>query len=111
MRLTRAALVVIAAIAASLWFAPRAGAQQYGDTTQSYPPGAESTQPLPDPFAILEEDGSTFSVPIPGGGEIQVQGPESEPAQTISPIENWAVQRNTPFSVGGAPIGPAPTQR
>lgn len=66
---------------------------------------------IPDPTAILNDDGSSFAIPIPGGGEIQVQGPQSESPQTIAPTENWATQRNTPFSVGGTPMGPVPSTR
>lgn len=75
-----------------------------------YPGAAAGPErpPLPDPGAILEQDGSSFSIPIPGGGEIQVQGPQSETPHTIPPIENWATRRNTPFSPGGTPMGPAP---
>jgi hypothetical protein len=72
---------------------------------------AGAADQVPDPTAILNDDGSSFSIPIPGGGEIQVQGPQSESPPTIAPTENWATQRNTPFSVGGAPIGPVPPPR
>src|SRR5216684_829033 len=63
---------------------------------------------IPDPTIILDNDGSSFAVPIPGGGDIQVQGPTSEVPAIRSPIENWATQRNNPFSVGAGPIGPMP---
>src|ERR1700730_11301209 len=33
---------------------------------------------IPDPTAVLQDDGSTFAVPIPGGGDIVVQGPATE---------------------------------
>jgi hypothetical protein len=66
---------------------------------------------IPDPTVILQDDGSSFSIPIPGGGEIQVEGPASEAPASIAPTENWATQRNTPFSIGGGPISPVPRQR
>jgi hypothetical protein len=72
---------------------------------------AGAADQIPDPIAVLNDDGSSFTIPIPGGGEIQVQGPQSESPQTIAPTENWATQRNTPFSVGGAPMGPVPPSR
>jgi hypothetical protein len=70
-----------------------------------------SPDQIPDPTAILNDDGSSFAIPIPGGGEIQVQGPQSDSPHTIAPTENWATQRNTPFSVGGTPMGPVPATR
>lgn len=75
-------------------------------------PGAPSPpEQVHDPTTILQDDGSTFSIPIPGGGDIVVEGPSSETSATRSPIENWATQRNNPSSVGGVPLGPAPSQR
>ena len=72
------------------------------------PDAASAPEQVPDPTQILQDDGSTFAIPIPGGGDIQVQGPASETHATIGPIENWATQRNNPFSVGTAPLGPIP---
>lgn len=105
-----AALIIVMAIMTSAAIAVQAHAQEYPPGSPYYAPGTQPSEPPPDPFAILEEDGSKFSIPLPGGGDIQVQGPQSEPPRTMSPIEKWSVQRNTPFSVGAAPIGPAPTQ-
>lgn len=109
-KIVRAALAGLVTIAASIPMAAQLAAQDVGATSPYSASGVQSAQPLPDPAAILEEDGSTFSIPIPGGGEIQVQGPQSEPPHQMSPIENWAVRHNTPFSPGGTPIGPAQTQ-
>jgi hypothetical protein len=66
---------------------------------------------LPDPTATLQDDGSTIAVPIPGGGEVQVDGPASEAPAGIGPIENWSTQRTNPFSVGTGPLGPIPPPR
>jgi len=74
------------------------------------PDTASAPEQIPDPTAILQDDGSTFAIPIPGGGDIQVEGPASETPARIGPIENWATQRNNPFSVGTAPLGPIPPQ-
>ena len=75
-------------------------------------PGAPPPpEQIPDPTAMLQDDGSSFAIPIPGGGEIQVEGPASETHAAIPPTENWATQRNTPFSIGGGPISPVPPQR
>jgi hypothetical protein len=75
------------------------------------PDTAPSPQQIPDPAAMLEDDGSSFTIPVPGGGDVQVQGPASESPATRSPIENWATQRNNPSSVGTGPIGPVPAQQ
>ena len=75
------------------------------------PDTAPAPEQIPDPTAILQDDGSTFAIPIPGGGDIQVQGPASETPARIGPLENWATQRNNPFSVGTAPSGPIPPQQ
>lgn len=107
--LSAAAIVLVAiACAPALLFAQDVTVPMPGEYGASN--GAVSADELPDPAAILNEDGSSFSIPIPGGGEIQVQGPESEAPQTIAPTEQWSVQRNTPFSVGGTPMGPAPAK-
>ena len=75
------------------------------------PDTAPAPEQIPDPTAILQDDGSTFAIPIPGGGDLQVQGPASETPARLGPIENWAVQRNNPFSVGGGPLGPIPPRQ
>jgi hypothetical protein len=75
------------------------------------PRTAPSPEQIPDPTTILQDDGSTVAVPIPGGGDIQVEGPASEIPSPRSPIENWATQRNNPFSVGTGPLGPVPPQQ
>jgi hypothetical protein len=75
------------------------------------PDTAPPPEQIPDPAAMLEDDGSSFAIPIPGGGEVQVQGPASEASTTRSPIENWATQRNNPSSVGTGPLGPVPSQQ
>jgi hypothetical protein len=69
-----------------------------------------SAAEIPDPAAILEDDGSTVSVPIPGGGEIMVDGPESEASTNIGPTENWLTRSTNPSSVGTTPMGPIPQQ-
>ena len=100
--------------AAALWiltsstFAQDVTVPMPGDYVE---PGASpAPEQIPDPTVMLQDDGSSFSIPIPGGGEIQVQGPASEAPIAIPPTENWATQRNTPFSIGGGPISPIPQQ-
>src|SRR5271170_496274 len=74
------------------------------------PDSASGPEQIPDPTALLDDDGSTVTVPIPGGGEIQVNGPQSEMPASVGPTENWSTQRTNPFSVGTGPIGPVPQQ-
>jgi hypothetical protein len=67
---------------------------------------AEPVVPFPD--TDPGGDGSTVTVPIPGGGSVTVEGPAT-PAESppISPIENWALITQTPNSVTGTtPLGP-----
>lgn len=75
------------------------------------PDAAAAPEQIPDPTAILQDDGSSVSVPIPGGGEIHVDGPASEAPAGIGPIENWSTQRTNPSSVGTGPLGPVPPQQ
>lgn len=72
------------------------------------PDAAPAPEPLPDPAATLQDDGSTVAVPIPGGGEIEVDGPASESPAGIGPIENWSTLRTNPSSLGTGPLGPIP---
>ncbi len=75
------------------------------------PDAAPESEQIPDPTAILQDDGSTVAVPIPGGGEIQVDGPASEAPAGLGPIENWSTQRTNPSSVGTGPLGPITPQQ
>ena len=70
------------------------------------PDSAPPPEQIPDASALLQDDGSVVVVPIPGGGEILVEGPASESAASMGPLEHWATLRNNPFSVGTGPIGP-----
>ena len=112
MRLRNLALIAIAVVAITSTAGSAIAQDVVVPMPEDYaPPGSPpAAQQLPDPTAILQDDGSVVAVPIPGGGEVQVEGPPSEPPMHRSPIENWATQRNNPFSVGGAPIGPVPPQ-
>ena len=68
---------------------------------------APPPEQIPDAAVMLQDDGSVVAVPIPGGGEILVEGPASEAPSKMGPLEHWASLRNNPFSVGNGPIGPA----
>ena len=68
--------------------------------------GPYTSEPLPSVVSPTESDPSAFAVPIPGGGDISVQGPASEDATHLPPTENWSTRQITPHSPGGGPIGP-----
>jgi hypothetical protein len=66
---------------------------------------AEPAVPLPD--TNPGGDGSTVTVPIPGGGSVTVEGPATPNENPRSPIETWAASTQTPNSVSGtSPLGP-----
>jgi hypothetical protein len=68
---------------------------------------AEPEVPFPDTDPA--GDGSTVTVPIPGGGSVTVEGPATpdENPPFSSPIETWADRTQTPNSVTGTtPLGP-----
>ena len=68
-------------------------------------PSAEPVVPLPD--TDLGGDGSTVTVPIPGGGSVTVEGPGTPENFPLSPIETWGLSTQTPNSVTGTgPLGP-----
>jgi hypothetical protein len=87
----RAFAIAIAAlsISAAASFAQDVTVPMPGD--YSPPSTAAAPEQIPDPTVILQDDGSSFSIPIPGGGEIQVEGPASETTTAIAPTENWAI--------------------
>jgi hypothetical protein len=66
---------------------------------------AEPEMPFPD--TDPGGDGSTVTVPIPGGGSVTVEGPAAPGENPRSPIETWAESTQTPNSVTGTtPLGP-----
>jgi len=68
-------------------------------------PSAEPAVPLPD--TDPGGDGSTVTVPIPGGGSVTVEGPATPGESPRSPIETWAESTQTPNSVTGtSPLAP-----
>jgi len=66
---------------------------------------AEAGVPMPNPDA--GSDGTVVTVPIPGGGSVQVEGPSVEPETApISPIDTWGAHAQTPNTVDPSPLGP-----
>ena len=85
----------------------------------------EATLPVPDaPYAPSDHsapgdvavpmpdidpggDGSVVTVPIPGGGNVTVEGPDLQNEPARSPIETWGVNQIAPNSItGNSPLGP-----
>ena len=93
------------AIVAILMFAGVARAQEgmlpvpdtsYGDTAATYDSPTDLTIPAPDDFT----NPNTLTIPIPGGGDITVDGPDA-PSETPLPNlpgSQWGVTQQTPFS-------------
>ena len=77
----------------------------YETSTVASPP-VEPEVPFPD--TDPGGDGSTVTVPIPGGGSVTVEGPATPGENApLSPIETWAESTQTPNSVTGTgPLGP-----
>src|SRR5208283_5986640 len=68
----------------------------YDDSASSYQSPAELPMPAPDD----PTNPNIVTIPIPGGGEITVDGPDA-PSET--PIPNlpgsqWGIDRQTPYS-------------
>ena len=97
----------------ALCYAPRVDAQGLTppmpdaayDSRTIGPDVSDSLVPMPqgDPAG----DGSVVSVPIPGGGEVRVEGPALPEQRSLSPVENWGTNAVAPNSVPGtSPVGP-----
>ena len=68
----------------------------YGDTATSYQSPTDLTMPAPDD----PTNPNIVTIPIPGGGEITVDGPDA-PSDTPLPTlpgSQWGVTQQTPFS-------------
>jgi hypothetical protein len=55
----------------------------------------------PDPG----DSGQSMRVPIPGGGDVSVDGPDSD-QQESPPSQNWSTDSQQPNSVGGGAADP-----
>jgi hypothetical protein len=88
-------------------------AQETGMPDTSYQASTVASAPA-EPEVLFPDtdpggDGSTVTVPIPGGGSVTVEGPATpdENPPFSSPIETWADRTQTPNSVTGTtPLGP-----
>jgi hypothetical protein len=102
-----AAAVTMIVVAALSPVIARAQAGAAGTGYSALPAGPSyPAVPPPNPPVPGQDEGSSFSIPIPGGGEIQVNGPKSEPPDFPPTTETWSATQNNPNSIGGAPMGP-----
>jgi len=102
------------AIAAALLFAAGIARAQEGALPipdSSYGDSADGYQSPTDLSMPPADDGTnpdTVKIPIPGGGEITVDGPDA-PSDTGIPTlpgSQWGVTQQTPYSHDVGPLGP-----
>jgi len=80
----------------------------YGDNANSYQSPTDLPMPAPDDATNPD----IVTIPIPGGGEITVDGPDAPadaPADAPLPIlpgSQWGEQNQTPYSHDVGPLGP-----
>jgi hypothetical protein len=98
--------VLLFAIPAMLLFAARVARAQggavplpdssYGDNANSY----QSPTDLPMPAADDLTNPDTVTIPIPGGGDITVDGPNAPSDKPLPnlPGSQWGVTQQTPYS-------------
>ena len=68
----------------------------YGYSVNSYQSPTDLTMPAPDDFTNPD----TVTIPIPGGGDITVDGPNAPTDTSLPnlPGSQWGVMQQTPFS-------------
>ena len=83
---------------------PATADSSYGSESDAYPSPADLAMPTPDDMTNPD----VVTIPIPGGGDITVGGPDApadKPLPTL-PGAQWGDQHQTPFSHGTGPVGP-----
>lgn len=68
---------------------------------------AAAQSQVPDPMNAADDTGESATASVPGGGQVQAQGPA--PATTgssIPPNETWGASRIDPNGNGTTPMGP-----
>jgi hypothetical protein len=109
----RFSLAITIAIVAATLVAPRAFAQEgvppmpdsaYGAVPGAFQSPTDLAMPPPDDLT----DPNIVTIPIPGGGEINVDGPDAPndtPLPTL-PGSQWGNEQQNPFMRGTGPLGP-----
>jgi hypothetical protein len=77
-----------------------------GPTALDNSAASAQSQP-PDPIGAVDDPGDAATVAVPGGGEVQAQGPSGPPSgPEIPPNETWGASRIDPNGAGTTPLGP-----
>jgi hypothetical protein len=81
----------------------------YGESASNY----QSSTDLTIPPADDQSNADTVTIPIPGGGEITVDGPDAPNDTSLPnlPGSQWGETALTPYSHDVGPIGPPPPQQ
>jgi hypothetical protein len=76
----------------------------YGDGAYSYQSPTDLPMPAPDDLT----NSNSVTIPIPGGGDITVDGPNPPDEKGLStlPGSQWGTVQQNPFSHGTGPVGP-----
>ena len=97
-------LLVAASIAGAQEGAAPIPDSSYGNSASSY--GSPTDLPMPPPDDPTNPN--IVTIPIPGGGEITVDGPDA-PSETPLPNlpgSQWGILQQNPYSHDVGPIGP-----
>ena len=102
---------IVFAIAAATMFASGVARAQDAAAPipdSSYSDNYQSPPDLPMPPADNSSDTNTVTIPIPGGGEITVEGPDApdDASLNTTPGTQWGEQQQTPDSPDLSPLGP-----
>jgi hypothetical protein len=111
MRLTLAMLVWIAA--ASALAAGPGQAQTQPMSQRTYSNSSAQSYGLPEALpqqsaAAKSASGNIVKIPIPGGGQVTVEGPAAPVRNPLPPLggDTWAIHQNAPYGSGTGPLGP-----
>lgn len=76
----------------------------YGDAANSYQSPTDLTMPAPDDLT----NPNNVTIPIPGGGEVTVDGPDppDEKGLPTLPGSQWGAGTQNPYSHDVGPVGP-----
>ena len=74
----------------------------YGSGADSYRTPLDLQMPAPDDGSIPR----SVTIPIPGGGSVQVDGPDAPADNPPSALSQWGMQQQNPNSSGTGPLGP-----
>lgn len=76
----------------------------YGGGAYSYQSPTDLPMPAPDDLT----NPNSVTIPIPGGGDITVDGPDApnDPSLPTLPGSQWGTVQQNPFSHGTGPLGP-----